>query len=230
METLLSWCRTIGYAAKHAATGHSTENTLIALALAEDKSALSLQVRRRLDIAQDHVRGCEQCKTDLFEIKATLENIHQGAQTASFSIAGLAHRELKQRSEILRRTDTYLAPPATVLRFPSIARRTLTQLTPATICLVLTCAVGPLLGIVIRPSVISSQESLVEINASPQDVFLDDERSTQLIESTFEPYGLAADEAFMAEVEYAVESPMVSHLIVLDELTPRLHDTIVTVR
>ncbi|SVD60974.1 uncharacterized protein METZ01_LOCUS413828, partial [marine metagenome] len=78
--------------------------------------------------------------------------------------------------------------------------------------------------------VISSQESLVEINASPQDVFLDDERSTQLIESTFEPYGLAADEAFMAEVEYAVESPMVSHLIVLDELTPRLHDTIVTVR
>ncbi len=230
METLLYWCRTIGYAARHAATGHLTENTLIALALAGDKSALSIPLRRSLDIAQDHVRGCEQCEKDLSEIKVTLENIHQGAQRTSCSIAELAPHELNQRSEILRRIDTYLAPPATVLRFPSITRRPFAQLTPATICLALTCAVGPLLGIIIRPSLTSSQDSLVEISASPQDDFLDDGRSTQLIESIFGPYDLTADDAFLAEVEYAVGPSMVSHLRVLDELTPRLHDASVTVR
>ena len=230
METLIYWCRTIGYAVRQAATGHPTENTLTALALAADKPTSSVQVRRRLDIAQDHVRGCKRCKTALSEIKATLENIHQVAQTASCSIPELAHVRLRQRSEILRRIDIYLAPPATVLAFPSTTSRSLPRLAPLTICLALTCAVGPLLGIVIRPSVTSFQDSLVEINASPQDDFLDDERSTQFIESRFGPYDLATDEAFMAEVEYAVGSPLVSHLIVLDELTPRLHETSVTVR
>jgi len=230
MESLLYWCRTIGYAARHAATGHLTENTLIAIALAGNKSALSAPVLRSLDVAQDHVRGCEQCETDLAEIKVTLENIHQGAQRASCAIAELVPHELTQRAEILRRIDIYLAPPAPLLRFPSIARRSLAQLTPATVCLVLTCAAGPLLSVIIRPSVTSSQDSLVEISASSQDDFLDDERSTQLSESTFGPYDLAADEALMAEVEYAIGSPVVSPLSVLDELTPRLHDASVTVR
>ena len=230
METLLYWCRTIGYAARHAATGHLTESTLIALALAGDKSALSVPVRRSLDVARDHVSGCEQCETDLFEIKITLKNIQQGAQRTSSAIAELVPHELTQRAEILRRIDTYLAPPATLLRFPSIGRRSLVQLTPATVCLVLTCAAGPLLSVILRPSVTSSQDSLVEVSASSQDNFLHDERSTQLIESTFGPYDLAADEALMAEVEYAVGAPGVSHLSVLDELTPRLHDASVTVR
>ncbi len=227
METLLYWCRAIGYAARHAATGHLTENTLIALALAGDKSALSVPVRRSLDVAQDHVRGCEQCETDLSEIKITLENIHQGAQRASCSIAELVPHELTQRAEILRRIDTYLAPPATLLRFPSIARRSLAQLTPVTICLVLTCAAGPLLSVILRPSITSTQDSLVAVSAPSQDDFLDAER---LIESTFGPHDLATDETLMAEVEYAAGSPVVSHLTILDELTPRLHDASITVR
>ena len=230
METLLYWCRTIGYAARHAATGHLTESTLIALALAGDKSALSVPVRRSLDVARDHVSGCEQCETDLFEIKITLKNIQQGAQRTSSAIAELVPHELTQRAEILRRIDTYLAPPATLLRFPSIGRRSLVQLTPATVCLVLTFAAGPLLSVILRPSVTSSQDSLVEVSTSSQDDFLDDERSTQLIESTFGPYDLTAAEALMAEVEYAVGAPGVSHLSVLDALTPRLHDGSVTVR
>lgn len=230
METLIYWCRTIGYAVRQAATGHPTENTLTALALAADKPTSSVQVRRRLDIAQDHVRGCKRCKTALSEIKATLENIHQGAQTTSCSIPELAHVPLRQRAEILRRIDTYLAPPATVLTFPSTASRPLPRLAPLTICLVLTCAVAPFLGSAVRSSVTLSQNLPVEISTSAQNAVPVPERSTQLLESRIELYDLAADEEFMAGIEYAVESPLVSHLIVLDELTPRFLEASVTVR
>ena len=230
MESLINWCRMIGYTVRDAVTAHPTESTLIEIALTTENFISNMQLPRRLAIAKLHTRNCRRCKKLLSEINATLQHIDQDASATGRSITGSSHYHFKQRSQILRRIDGYLAPPATVLNFPSISRSSLARLTPVTVCLVMICAVSPFLGIAVRQSVVSSNNPLITTNPTPRERLTTSVRSTATSTANLDQFDLIADEQLMAEIEYAVETPRVSPIMVLDELTPRLRESSVTVR
>ena len=219
--------QTIGHAVRHAITGHPTENTLIEIALSTDSVVSDGQRRSSLENAQEHMRHCKRCTTVFSEINATLTHINQSTQSTAHVIPDSTHRHFRRRSEILRRIDSFLAPPATVLRFPSIAPPPCIRFTPLTACLVIICAAGPFLSIAVRQSVTSSSNQTTPVSATQDDLESVNARTTP---TTIDLDGLNTDEQLMAEIEYAVSNTRVSPLTALDELTPRLHEATVTVR
>ena len=146
MELINDWFKTIGHAVRQAITGHPTENTLIEIALSKDNVVLDGQGRSKLENAQEHMRHCKRCTTVFSEINATLIDINQSGHSTAHAIPDSTHRRFRQRSKIMRRIDAFLAPPATVLRFPFITTPALIRFTPLTVCLVIICAAGPFLG------------------------------------------------------------------------------------
>ena len=227
MELINDWFKTIGHAVRQAITGHPTENTLIEIALSKDNVVLDEQGRSKLENAQEHMRHCKRCTTVFSEINATLIDINQSGHSTAHAIPDSTHRRFRQRSKILRRIDVFLSPPATVLRFPSIAPPPCIRFTPLTACLVIICAAGPFLSIAVRQSVISSSNQTTAVSATQDDLESVDARTTP---TTIDLDGLNTDEQLMAEIEYAVSNTRVSPLTALDELTPRLHEATVTVR
>ena len=230
MDSFINWCRMIGDTVRDAATAHPPESALIEIALATGKFSLNIQLRSRLKQVKLHTRTCKRCEKLLSEINATLEHINQGAGTTGRPITSSSHYHSKQRSQILNRIDRYLAPPATVLNFPSISRLPLAQLTPGTICLVMICAVSPFLSIAVRQSVVLSNSPLVTTNPTPLERFSASARSTATSTASLDQYDLTTDEQLMAEIEYAIETPRIPPIMVLDELTPRLRESSATVR
>jgi len=230
MESLINWCRVIGYTVRDAVTAHPTESTLIEIALTTENFISNMQLRRRLEIAKLHTRNCRRCKKLLSEINETLQHIDQDASATERSITWSSHYHFKQRSQILHRIDGYLAPPATVLNFPSVSRSSLARLTPVTVCLVMICAVSPFLGIAARQSVVSSNSPLITTTLTPGERLTASARSAATSTANLDQDDLTADEQLMTEVEYAIETPRVSPIMVLDELTPRLRESSVTVR
>ena len=230
MEFILDWFRPIGQAVRHATTGHPTENTLIEIALLAGGFISDAQGRHKLEKAQEHMRRCNHCEAILSEINATLKHIKQSAPSSVYTIPEVTHRRYRQRSEILRRIDRFLAPPATLLHFPSTPPPSLTRFAPLSVCLVIACATGPFLGIAMRQSVISIKNLPSETSATPQNPQPGYTPSPPTDTARLELHDLTADEQFMAKIEYAVGTPRVSPLFVLDELTPRLREASVTVR
>jgi len=227
MELINDWFKTIGHAVRQAITGHPTENTLIEIALSKDNVVLDGQGRSKLEDAQEHMRHCKRCTTVFSEINATLIDINQSGHSTAHAIPDSTHRRFRQRSKILRRIDAFLAPPATVLRFPSIAPPPCIRFPPLTACLVIICAAGPFLSIAVRQSVTSSSNQTTAVSATQDDLESVNARTTP---TTIDLDGLNTDEQLMAEIEYAVSNTRVSPLTALDELTPRLHEATVTVR
>ena len=227
MEFINNWFCTIGQAVRHAITGHPTENTLIEIALSTDSGLPEGQRQSKLADAQEHISHCKHCITVLSEINATLTHINQSAHFTAHTFPELPHQRFRQRSQILRRIDTFLAPPAAVLRFPSNAPPSCIRLTPLTVCLVMVCAASPFLGVVVRQAVTSSTNQTTTVSATQNHSESVYARPTP---TPIELDGLDADEQLMAEIEYAVSNSRMSPLTALDELTPRLHEAIVTVR
>ena len=227
MELINDWFKTVGHAVRQAITGHPTENTLIEIALSKDNVVLDEQGRSKLENAQEHMRHCKRCTTVFSEINATVIHINQTAHSTAHVIHDSTNRRFRQRSRILRRIDAFLAPPATVLRFPSIAPPPCIRFTPLTACLVIICAAGPFLSIAVRQSVTSSSNQTTPVSATQDDLESVNARTTP---TTIDLDGLSTDEQLMAEIEYAVSNTRVSPLTALDELTPRLHEATVTVR
>lgn len=225
MEFINNWFCAIRQAVRHAITEHPTENTLIEIALSTDSGLPEGQRQSKLANAQEHMRHCERCVTVFSEINATLTHINKSAHFTAHTIPELRHQRFRQRSQILRRIDTFLAPPAAVLRFPSNAPPSCIQFTPLTVCLVMICAASPFLGVAVRQAVTSSTNQTTTVSATQNHSESVYERPTPI-----ELDGLNADEQLMAEIEYAVSNARVSPLAALDELTPRLHEAIVTVR
>ena len=219
--------QTIGHAVRHAITGHPTENTLIEIALSTDSVVSDGQRRSSLENAQEHMRHCKRCTTVFSEINATLTHINQSTQSTAHVIPDSTHRHFRRRSEILRRIDSFLAPPATVLRFPSIAPPSLNRITPLAVCLAIACATGPFLGVAVRQSVTSSTNQTTTVSATQDDF---ESVNTRTTPTTIALDRLNTDEQLMAEIEYAISNARLSPLTALDELTPRLHEAIITVR
>ena len=227
MKLINDWLKTIGHAVSHVITGHPTENTLIEIALSTDTVVLDEQGRSKLENAQEHMRHCKRCTTVFSEINATLMHISRSAHSTAHVIPDSTHRRFRQRSKIMRRIDAFLAPPATVLRFPSITTPSLIRFTPLTVCLVIICAAGPFLGVMVRQSVTSSMNQTTTVSAAQDDL---EPVNAQATPTTIDLGGLNTDEQLMAEIEYAVSNARMSPLTALDELTPRLHEATVTVR
>ena len=225
MEFINNWFCTIGQAVRHAITGHPTENTLIEIALSTDNVVLERQGRSKLEHAQEHMRHCKRCTTVFSEINATVIHINQTAHSTAHVIHDSTNRRFRQRSRILRRIDAFLAPPATVLRFPSITTPSLIRFTPLTVCLVMIFAASPFLGVVVRQAVTLSTNQPTTVSATQNH-----SESVYARPTPIELDGLDADEQLMAEIEYAVSNARMSPLTALDELTPRLHEATVTVR
>ena len=225
---LINLCRMIGYTVRDAVTKHPTESTLIELALTTRNFIPNAQLRPKLATAKSHTRSCRHCAMLLSEIKKTLQHI-QGTSRREHSTTASNHYHFKQRSQILRRINCYLAPPATLLRFPAISRPPLARLTPATVFLVLICAAGPFLSIAMRQSALISDSAV--ITTSPTTL---ERRPTHarppLTSTASQPlYNLTTDEQLMAEIEYAVNVPLILPIMALDELTPRLRERFTTV-
>ena len=227
MELINDWFKTIGHAVRHAITGHPAENTLIEIALSTDNVVLERQGRSKLEHAQEHMRHCKRCTTVFSEINATVIHINQTAHSTAHVIHDSTNRRFRQRSRILRRIDAFLAPPATVLRFPSITTPSLIRFTPLTVCLVIICAAGPFLGVMVRQAVTSSMNQTTTVSPAQDDL---EPVNAQATPTTIDLGGLNTDEQLMAEIEYAVSNARMSPLTALDELTPRLHEATVTVR
>ena len=210
--------QTIGHAVRHAITGHPTENTLIEIALSTDSVVSHGQRRSSLENAQEHMRHCKRCTTVFSEINATLTHINQSTQSTAHVIPDSTHRHFRRRSEILRRIDSFLAP---------IAPPSLNRITPLAVCLAIACATGPFLGVAVRQSVTSSTNQTTTVSATQDDF---ESVNTRTTPTTIALDRLNTDEQLMAEIEYAISNARLSPLTALDELTPRLHEAIITVR
>tara|TARA_B100000029_G_scaffold516230_2_gene627807 strand:- start:867 stop:1559 length:693 start_codon:yes stop_codon:yes gene_type:complete len=230
MKSPINWWRMIGYSIKDAMSTHPPERTLVEIALADQSSIPNLEAHHKLKIAQHHTSNCNRCKTLLSQIYATLKRIDEEVNTSQHTTPALGHDQLKQRWKILRHIDRYFAPRARLLHFPSTSRSSFGRLTPLTVSLIMMCAVGPFLGIAVRQSVVSSDSALV----TPPPVRL--ERDPGLVQSkpentnTLEQTDVNSDESLMAEIDYAVQTPRISSLLALDELTPRLREVSTAVR
>ena len=92
------------------------------------------------------------------------------------------------------------------------------------------CAASPFLRIAVRQAVVLSNSPLVTTNPTPLERFSASARSTATSTASLDQYDLTTDEQLMAEIEYAVETPRIPPIMVLDELTPRLRESSATVR
>jgi hypothetical protein len=197
---------------------HVTDDRLLDLYVAE-------RHREPLDPpAADHLSDCASCRERYAELTAFMEALHREGEAEADEVFTPEHLRVQQQ-HIARRIES-IARPARVISFPSrIVRRTIgaSASRSAPRWIAAAAAAGLFVGVAVgaaydwggwgagrRPSVSFAREVTSRVapvatrGSSPADV--------------------ASDDAFLSDLEVALERPHTSELQAFDALTPHVRE------
>jgi anti-sigma factor RsiW len=168
--------------------------------------------------AAEHLADCESCAERYAELARVMDDVRSEAEAETDAIF-TAERLRVQHQEIARRLET-AARPARVISFPGrVVRRTFTATTTRTAprWAAAAAAAGLFVGIALGASYeweSRGRTGVLGVTA----------RSASPARTIAGPAANEADEAFLSELDLALERPRTPELAAFDAFTPRIRE------
>ena len=173
----------------------------------------------------EHLADCESCGGRYADLAAFMDGLRREGEAETDAIF-TADRLRAQQQQIARRV-ALLGRPARVISFPGrIVRRTITASTSRTAprWVAAAAAAGLFVGVAVGASY-QSRFGLVPRRGGPTFLVTDTaSRLTPVATRGTGPTDVAADDAFLSDLEIALDRPHTRELQAFDELTPHVRE------
>ena len=170
----------------------------------------------------EHLGDCDTCSARYAELSAVMDTLREEGEAEADEIF-TAERLRAQRQAIARRVE-HIGRPARVLSFPTrIVRRTISASTGRTAprWIAAAAAAGLFIGVALGASYQWTGHT------APRSMIVRDttgSRLTPVATRGSSPAEIAADTAFLSDLEVALERPHTRELQAFDALTPHFRD------